>query len=52
MLKRRPWTSTEVKTLRALAGRKTPKAIARSLRRTEAAIRFRAHIQRIKLAMR
>jgi hypothetical protein len=52
MLKRRPWTRTDVKTLRTLAGRKTVKAIGRTLRRTEAAIRFKAHTQRIKLAMR
>jgi len=52
MLKRRPWTPTELKTLRTLAGRKTVKAIGRTLRRTEAAIRFKAHTKRIKLAMR
>jgi len=49
---RRPWTSTEVRTLRTLAGRRTPKAIARTLRRTEASVRFKAHTQRIKLAMK
>ena len=52
MLKRRPWTPTELKALRTLAGRKTVKAIGRTLRRTEAAIRFKAHTKRIKLAMR
>jgi hypothetical protein len=52
MLKRRPWTRTEVKTLRTLAGRKTVKAIGRTLRRSEAAVRFKAHSKRIKLAMK
>ena len=52
MLKRRPWTRTDVKTLRTLAGYKTVKAIGRTLRRTEAAVRFKAHIKGIKLAMK
>jgi len=52
MLKRRLWTRTELKTLRILAGRKTAKTIARTLRRSEAAIRFKAHTKRIKLAIR
>jgi hypothetical protein len=52
MPKRRPWTRTDLKTLRTLAGRKTAKTIARTLRRSEAAIRFKAHTKRIKLAMK
>jgi hypothetical protein len=52
MLERRPWTRVDVKTPRTLAGRKTVKAIGRTLRRTEAAVRFKAHTKRIKLAMK
>ena len=52
MLKRRPWTPTDVKTLRTLAGRKKVQVICRTLRRTEAAVRFKAHTKRIKLAMK
>jgi hypothetical protein len=52
MLKRRLWTRTDIKTLRTLAGGKTAKAIGRTLRRTEAAVRFKAHTKRIKLAVK
>jgi hypothetical protein len=52
MLKHRTWTRTDVKPLRTLAGRKTVKVIGRALRRTEAAVRFKAHTKRIKLAMK
>jgi hypothetical protein len=47
-----PWTSTHVKRLRRLAGHKSVKAIGRELKRTEAAIRYKAHTERISLAMK
>jgi len=50
--KRIPWTPTDVKRLRRLAGRKSVKAIGRELKRTEAAIRYKAHTERISLAMK
>jgi hypothetical protein len=52
MLKRRPWTPSEVKALRSLAGRKSVKAIGRTLRRSVAAVRFKAHTKRIRLAIK
>jgi hypothetical protein len=52
MSKRRAWTTAEVKVLRSLAGRKSPKTIGRTLKRTEAAIRFKASTKRISLAVR
>jgi hypothetical protein len=50
--KRVAWTSDNLKQLRQLAGRKTPQSIAKSLKRTEAAVRFKAHTNGISLAMR
>lgn len=47
-----PWTPAHVKLLRRLAGRKTVKAIGRELKRTEAALRFKAHTEGISLAMK
>jgi len=41
-----------VNRLRRLAGRKSVKAIGRELKRTEAAIRYKAHTERISLAMK
>jgi hypothetical protein len=52
MPKHRPWTRSDVKVLRTLAGRKSVKTIGRTLRRTEAAVRFKAHTKRITLAMK
>ena len=52
MSKPRLWTTTDIKVLRSLAGHKTPKAICRTLRRTEASVRFKAHTERIRLAMK
>jgi hypothetical protein len=52
MPKHRLWTTADIKALRSLAGRKTPKAIGRTLRRTEASVRFKAHTERIRLAMK
>lgn len=50
--RRRNWTPADIKRLRTLAGTKNIKAIARTLKRTEAAIRFKAHIKRISLALK
>ena len=50
--KRIAWTPAHLKMLKSLAGRKTPKAIAKQLNRTEAAVRFKAYSSRISLAMR
>lgn len=47
-----PWTDAHVKLLRRLAGRKSVKAISRELKRSEAAVRFKAHTERISLAMK
>ncbi len=52
MPKRRPWTNADVKVLRSLAGKKSVMAIGRSLKRSEAAVRFKAHMKGIRLAMR
>lgn len=49
---RKLWTSTELKELKALAGRLSLSAIARRLRRTELAVRWKATQRRISLAMR
>lgn len=49
---RRPWSSADLKLLRSLAGKKSVTAIARALKRTEAAVRFKAHMKRIPLAMK
>lgn len=51
VIKRIPWTSANLKLLRQLAGRKTPQVIARELKRTVAAVRFKAHTSNISLAM-
>lgn len=50
--KKIPWTPAHVNRLRRLAGRKSVKAIGRELKRTEAAIRYKAHTERISLAMK
>lgn len=50
--KRNPWTAADVKQLRRLAGRKTVKAIGRELKRTVAAVRFKAHTEEISLALK
>lgn len=47
-----PWTPAHIKHLRRLAGRKSVKGIGRELRRTEAAVRFKAHMEGISLAMK
>jgi hypothetical protein len=50
--KRKVWTAADLKQLRALAGKKGVKAIGRALKRSEAAVRFKAHMVRISLAMK
>jgi hypothetical protein len=46
------WTTVELKTLRKLAGKDGVRKIARQLKRSEAAVRFKAWQKRIKLAVR
>ena len=48
----RRWTPVELKQLRRAAGRQTIAAISRLLKRSPAAIRFKAHMERISLARR
>jgi hypothetical protein len=50
--KRQRWTGTDLRQLKALAGRRKASVIARQLRRTEPAVRWKAHIEGISLAMR
>lgn len=52
MPKRRIWTREDVKLLRSLAGKKSAKIIARTLKRTELAVRFKAHTNGIRLALK
>lgn len=46
------WTRSELQQLRKMAGRKAAKAIAKTLKRSEAAVRFKAHSEEISLALR
>jgi hypothetical protein len=48
--KRTLWTTKDLKLLRKLAGRHSVSRIAGRLRRTELAVRFKAHKKRISLA--
>lgn len=50
--KRVLWTSAELKLLKQLAGKRGVRQIARQLKRSEAAVRFKAWQKRIKLAVR
>jgi len=50
--KRVLWTAAELKLLRKLAGKQGVRRIARQLKRSEAAVRFKAWQKRIKLAVR
>lgn len=50
--KRVLWTAAELKQLRQLAGKRSVRQIARQLKRSEAAVRFKAWQKRIKLAVR
>jgi hypothetical protein len=47
----RPWTASDLKKLKSLAGRRKPAAIATALRRSPAAVTFKAWQQGISLAM-
>ena len=49
---RKLWTAAEVKDLKALAGRQKLHAIAKRLRRTPQAVRRKATIKGISLAMK
>ncbi len=51
--KRKPWTPEDVKTLKKLARQKTgAEKIAKTLKRTAAAVRNRAVIEQISLSTR
>jgi len=47
-----PWSVADVKTLRALAGKKFARTIARALKRTEGAVRQKALALHISLRVR
>lgn len=46
------WSSRDTKQLHQLAGRKDAKTIGRALKRSEAAVRFKAHMERLSLALK
>jgi len=46
------WTAAHEKQLRRLAGRAPASRIARELRRSEAAVRYKAHTLRLSLAVK
>jgi hypothetical protein len=50
--KRVLWTAVELKALRKLAGKESVRKVARQLKRSEAAVRFKAWQLRVKLAVR
>lgn len=50
--KRILWTGADVKFLRKSAGRQPVSQIARQLRRSEAAVRYKATMLKVSLAMR
>ncbi|HKD52896.1 MAG TPA: hypothetical protein VKB72_01645 [Steroidobacteraceae bacterium] len=50
--KRIVWSAADLKLLRNLAGRQSAARIARKLKRTVQAVRFKAHMNRISLALR
>jgi len=49
--KRKAWTRADLKQLSKLAGRLSTRRIARQLKRTEGAVRFKAHTHRIRLRL-
>jgi hypothetical protein len=52
-VKRREWTSKDVRELKSLARQKTPaRRIGRKMRRTEGAIRQKAYAEGISLSLR
>jgi len=50
--KRIVWSTADLKLLRILAGRESAARIARRLKRTIQAVRFKAHVNRISLALK
>ena len=50
--KRVLWTAAELKLLKQLAGKQGVRKISRQLKRSEAAVRFKAWQKRIKLALK
>jgi hypothetical protein len=50
--KRVLWSTAELKLLRTLAGRESARRIARKLKRSLQAVRFKAHAKRISLALK
>jgi hypothetical protein len=50
--KRIIWSTTDLRLLRNLAGRESAARIARKLKRTVQAVRFKAHMHRISLALK
>lgn len=46
------WTAAQEKQLRRLSGRSVVRRIARELRRTEAAVRYKAHTLGVSLALK
>jgi hypothetical protein len=50
--KRIAWSTADLKLMRTLAGRESAARIARKLKRTIQAVRFKAHANRISLALK
>jgi hypothetical protein len=50
--KKNPWTPSDLKQLKRLAGRLSATRIARELRRTEGAVRVRASQEGVSLRLR
>jgi hypothetical protein len=50
--KRIAWSTADLKLMRTLAGRESAARIARKLKRTVQAARFKAHANRISLALK
>jgi hypothetical protein len=48
----RRWSAADLKSLKSLAGKKSVKQIAGKLRRSEAAVRYKAWSKRIRLTSR
>jgi len=48
----KPWSATDVRTLKKLAGRERKARIARALKRSEAAVTFKAFKLRLSLRVR
>lgn len=46
------WTAAQERQLRRLSGRSVVRRIARELRRTEAAVRYKAHTLGVSLALK